>query len=158
MNSRLEILQRLPAAPELSPAFLEELATAARLVDLAGGQLLFREGTHNNELFLIDRGSIGLDMHVPGRGTTRILTLGAGEIVAWSAILGDGRMTTSALALEPSRLLALPAETLRAACAREPQLGYRFMQAMAQAVARRLTATRLQLLDLFASEAPALKG
>ena len=32
---------------------------------------------------------------VPGRGAVRILTVGPGEMVGWSALLDQGRMTTS---------------------------------------------------------------
>ena len=96
-------------------------------------------------------------MQVPGRGQTRILTLGPGDLVAWSAILGDGRMTTSAVALEPSELVALPARYVIELCEQQPALGYRFMRGVAQAISRRLVGTRLQLLDLFSNSAPPLR-
>jgi hypothetical protein len=41
---------------------------------------------------------------------------------------------------------------LRSLFTTEPQLGYEFMLWLAKGVSKRLTATRLQLLDLFAHE------
>ncbi len=152
--SPFEIVARWPLAGGLPAEFLQRLAAEVRSVELAAGEVLFREGSQNADLFVIGSGTLALDMHVPGRGPTRILTLGPGELVAWSAILGDGRMTTSALAIEPAHLVAIPAERLLELCRSEPALGYQFMRAMAQAVSRRLVATRLQLLDLFSNSGP----
>ena len=121
---------------------------------MAPAQVLFREGEQNGELFIVGKGSLALEMRVPQRGHTRILTLGPGDLVAWSALLGDGRMTTSAVAVEASELAAIPAERLLELWERQPRLGYVCMRAVAQAIARRLVGTRLQLLDLFAETAP----
>ena len=59
----------------------------------------------------------------------------------------------SARALQPTSVLWLPALPLREACAANPQLGYQLSQGVLRAVAARLTATRLQLLDLYGGAA-----
>ncbi len=150
-----DALARWPLPGGLPSDFVEVLAARARMLALAPGEFLFREGSDNGELFVVAAGSLGLDMQVPGRGQTRILTLGPGDLVAWSAILGDGRMTTSAVALEPAELVALPAAYVLELCEAQPALGYRFMRGVAQAISRRLVGTRLQLLDLFSNSSPA---
>ena len=77
------------------------------------------------------------------------MTLGPGDLLAWSALLGERRMTATAIATSPARLLAASAPDLKALCDADHEFGYELMQGMAQALAKRLTATRLQLLNLY---------
>ena len=63
-------------------------------------------------------------------------------------------MTATAVALEDSQLLQISAAALQNLCRQNQGVGYAVMQLAAQALSRRLTATRLQLLDLYAAAAP----
>jgi CRP/FNR family transcriptional regulator, cyclic AMP receptor protein len=101
-------------------------------------------------LYLVRHGRVALEMHVPQRGAVRILTTGPGEMVGWSALLDQGRMTTSALATEDTELVVVPADRLKELCESNSKFGYHLMKRMADALSKRLVATRLQLLDLFA--------
>jgi CRP-like cAMP-binding protein len=150
-----QVLGELRFAATLPAAVIERLASAATVRRISRGATLFREGNRNDQLFILVRGRLALDMFVPPRGEVRIMTLGPGDVVAWSALLAHGHMTTTAVALDEVEVLAIPAESLRAQCEAEPAIGYPLMRQMAQALAERLLATRLQLLDLFSDTAPA---
>jgi CRP/FNR family transcriptional regulator, cyclic AMP receptor protein len=138
----------------LSETTLHRLAEMAQLRSHAAGDVLFQEGAHCSDVLVVRSGKIQLSVRVPGRGSVPILTLGPGQIVGWSPILGSGEMSTSALALAATEVFALPGDRLREFCEHDHEFGYRFMERMARALARRLVATRLQLLDLFAGGAP----
>ncbi len=142
-------LSGLRFAAGLPPQTLAELAGVASVQTFAPGRVVFREGDRCPEIFLVESGRVALDMHVPGRGPVRILTVGAGELLGWSALLADGPMTATATTLEATRLVVLPGAKLGAMCETNHEIGYRVMQQMARALAQRLVATRLQLLDLF---------
>jgi CRP-like cAMP-binding protein len=114
------------------------------------GELIFREGDVQPDLFVISSGHVVLEMNIPGRGPTRILTVRSGDLLAWSALLGKGLMTTSAITLEPTTAVAIPGDQLRAICQSDSEVGSLVMTQVATALSRRLIATRLQLLDLFA--------
>lgn len=131
-----------------------EMATAARSVDFAPGTVLFREGDKSRELFLIVEGRIALEMTVPGRGEITILTLGAGDLVGWSALIGSEGMTTMAITVDETRAIAFDGTALLDLCQGNHSVGYQLMGRLAAALAGRLTATRLQLLDLFHNESP----
>ena len=133
----------------LSSENLSQLLSQATIIHLSGGEFLFREGERDDRVFLLLDGQVDLAMTVPGRGLVRVLSLGAGEIIAWSSILGDGLMTCSAVCTKPAALLSVDCEQLRMAIETNQRFGYEFMNMMASALARRLLATRLQLLDLF---------
>lgn len=129
---------------------VRELTTFARHITFQPGDVIFHQSSENDTLYLICSGRVGLDMYVPARGGKRILTVSSGELLAWSSILSaDRRMTSTATALDSVRAIAINAPQLRALCERDHEVGYRVMQWLAKALAHRLTATRLQLLDLF---------
>jgi CRP-like cAMP-binding protein len=142
-------LRELHFSAQLSDATAQKLAALLTPRDFAAGAVLFDEGTINPWLYLIVAGEVGLEMCIPARGCTRILTLGPGDLLAWSSLLGEGRMTATAIATSPARLLAASAPELKALCEADHEFGFELMRGMAQALAKRLTATRLQLLDLY---------
>ncbi|RMF36818.1 MAG: cyclic nucleotide-binding domain-containing protein [Planctomycetota bacterium] len=148
------LLEQLQFSANFPDQVLHRLAQTAKMVEMHAGTVIFREGSLNETLYLIHTGRIALEMNVPGRGAVRILTLGPGEMLAWSALVGEGRMTATAIAIAESQLIALPAPHMRELCEADHEFGYHVMREMAAALARRLVATRLQLLDLFADSAP----
>jgi CRP/FNR family cyclic AMP-dependent transcriptional regulator len=133
------------------------LAGLARERTYSAGAVLFAEGTLHDDFHLVVDGHVRLDMAVTQRGRIPLLTVGPGDILAWSALLAQGRMTATATALEPVRTAAFDGEALRALCAQNTELGYHLMKQLAAALSRRLLATRLQLLDLFAGHVPTLE-
>jgi len=142
--------------------FLSELSDEdfKKTVDLAtvqhrdAGAMIFQEGASCEDLFLVISGSVALDMHVPRRGQIRILTVGAGEVLAWSALWGDQRMTATGTALVDTTLVSIPGRKLQQLCEADQDIGYAVMRRMAVALSRRLLAARIQLLDLFSETQP----
>lgn len=151
-----EVLAKLRFTETLPADVLERLAALAVLRGYPAHSVVFREGTQNDDMMIVAIGSLALEMHVPGRGNVRILSVGPGDMVAWSALVGSRRMTTSAVALEDTQVVCLPAAEVLEICQADPTFGYDLMSKVAHALADRLVATRLQLLDLFADTAPAL--
>ena len=131
------------------------LAEGARWKLYPAGTILFREGERGDSFYIVHRGHVALDMRLPTEGCTRLLTLGPGEVVAWSALVGDGRMTATAVTADVAELIELSGAEVLKQCEADPQLGYRVMRRLAGALAKRLLATRLQMLDLFSADANA---
>ena len=145
------VFERLGCPSDRIEKSVSKLAESATARSYSSGDYLFRESSKNTDLLIIHSGKVALEMSIPGRGRARILTLGEGDIVAWSALLSSGVMTTSAIAMEPTEIIALPAQRLLELSDTDYEFGYRLMKAVALAIGNRLVATRLQLLDLFAS-------
>jgi CRP-like cAMP-binding protein len=122
------------------------------------GACLFTEGDSYPHFQVILEGHVRLEMNVPSRGRMPILTLGPGEILGWSAALSGGAMTATATALDQVRTLSISGDKLRQLCDAQPEVGYHFMKQLAAALSRRLLATRLQLLDLFADQEPLVEA
>ena len=148
--SLLRMLACTKFAEGLPDTDLECLCRAARLIHIPSDQVIFREGTVEDEIFVISSGHVRLSMNVPGRGEVPFLTAGPGDLVGWSGAIGEGRMTATATTTENTTLIAMSGHRLRELCRCKPEVGYVLMKRIAQVLSQRLLSTRLQLLDLFA--------
>jgi CRP-like cAMP-binding protein len=133
----------------LDAATADRLAGFAQRRTAAAGQILFVEGARSDELGVLASGRLALRMLVPERGLVTILTVEPGDIYGWSAIVPPNRATSTVVAVEESEMIALDGMALRLALADDPVLAAAFYPRVLQTVSRRLSATRLQLLDLF---------
>jgi CRP-like cAMP-binding protein len=152
----------------ITPGFLKSLAflaaasddevrtllPAAQIEQYPPGALIFREGDELAHVFIVTAGNVALEINGPDRRPRRIQSVGPGELLGWSPLFGHGPMTATARALGEVRVVALDARAVRALCDQDPRFGYQFMKRTAAAIAARLSATRLQLLDVFGTEVP----
>jgi CRP/FNR family transcriptional regulator, cyclic AMP receptor protein len=145
----VSVMRRLNTLVELSEASICKLAEHASIRTCQEGTVLFCEGEHHDQLYFVVEGSLRLEMKTTQFGQQTILTVGCGDLLAWSAILGDGTMTSTAIVNEPSKLIAIVASDLRKELERDAVFGYEIMKVVAKSLSIRLLATRLQLLDLY---------
>ncbi|MDX1929501.1 MAG: acetate--CoA ligase family protein [Pirellulaceae bacterium] len=139
----LDFTQGMPAAA------IDQLTAIAALKSYPAGRVLFNESDYHPYLHIVLDGLVILEMRLPGHGSRKILTLGRGDILAWSSFLTDGVMTTTAIAAEGTQVVEFSTDALRTLCEQNHELGYFVMRKVSVSLARRLLATRLQLLDLF---------
>jgi CRP-like cAMP-binding protein len=153
MNDRdwLEAVRGLRFCQDLPEPLLAAIARTARPVLFEAGAVLFREGQDHDTVYLVREGNVGLEIRV-GERTFRLQTVGPGELVGWSPLIGQGPMTATARAVGPVHAVALSAPQLLAHFEREPRLGMAFLRRAAETLTRRLAATRLQLLDIYRPE------
>jgi CRP-like cAMP-binding protein len=123
-----------------------------RTLHLDAGQELIREGDPTRDLGIVMSGRLALRLRVPERGQVTILTLDPGEVVGWSAVVPPHRSTSTVVAVLPTDLVAVDGDRIRRELARDPVLASAVYPLIVEALARRLGATRVQLLDLFSAE------
>lgn len=128
------------------------LADLARPLAVEPGTVLLREGSETTELGIVRTGRVALRLTVPMRGIHTILTVEPGDVFGWSALVPPFRSTSTAVATEPTTGVVFPARALREALDRDEELAAALYPRILRSVARRLEATRLQLLDLFAQD------
>lgn len=150
----LDTLRGVRFLEGLGDAELRQIASVAHLVTFQPGAVIFREGVPMPNVFLVVEGSVGLEIPVPGQGGKRIHTIGGGELLGWSPLLDQQPMTATARALTATRLVAINAAQVLAMCHHDPKFGFTLMRRTAAALALRLNATRLQLLDVYRTELP----
>jgi CRP/FNR family cyclic AMP-dependent transcriptional regulator len=149
METAQDLLAAQPFLEGLTDRQLERLSTYARRSMFHAGNRVFREGGHADRCWLIQRGRVQLDTHVPGRGDVVVETLGPNAVLGWSWLFPPYRWHFGAVAVEPTFTLALDGPGLRRLCEEDPALGYDLTNRFIRVVVERLQATRVRLLDLY---------
>ena len=149
-----DALRQTRFADGFSDQQLNTVAKASEFLSVSKGQRLFSEGTMEDQVFIVLSGHVALEMLVPRRGNVRLLTVSSGELVGWSGLIGNGQMTATAVTTEDCQLIGISSRIMRDLCQKDHELGYILMTRTANAIAHRLVATRLQLLDLFYETEP----
>ena len=114
------------------------------------GQFLFHEGQKAEKFFLIRAGTVAIEIDQPGRPPIIIETIAEGEIVGWAWIVEPHRATFDARATTLVRALSFDAKCLRHKMEADHALGYEVLRRFVPVMAHRLSAARLQMLDLYA--------
>lgn len=146
------VLEEIAFAWSLKPRHLDILANMATEEMFEEGDMIFYEGDQGDKLYLVEEGRISVEVNTPGRGRAVILTVGPGQLLGWSSLFPLKRKTAFGRALTPVRAIALDAKALRQACDADHDLGHAIGWLVAELIADRLKATRMQLLDIFASD------
>ncbi|HEX9635623.1 MAG TPA: cyclic nucleotide-binding domain-containing protein [Candidatus Limnocylindria bacterium] len=137
----------------LSPHARSQLANFAALRPYPAGEVILREGDPTDPFGIVAEGRVALRLLVPERGAVTIMTIEPGDVVGWSALVPPYRSTSTAVALEPTTLVAFDVGELRRALREDAELAATVYPRLLEAVARRLGGTRHQLLDLYAQQA-----
>ncbi|MBN2084987.1 MAG: Crp/Fnr family transcriptional regulator [Anaerolineales bacterium] len=152
------MLCSLPLFSDLTDEHVEVIAGVSKLIPMSEKQEIFHEGDKSEYLYIVMEGRVALELHIPNRGRLRILTVEPLEVLGWSSVADvSPKRTLTAVGVCTGQLLAIDAAKLHQACQTDPKLGYAVMHHVANVIAGRLLATRMQLLDMFSqpsSEAP----
>lgn len=143
------IVAEHPLLRGLPDDVLDSVAGCARNVAFPAGHLLTVEGLPADTFFLLRRGRVGVEVHIPGREPRVIETLDAGQVVGWSWLFPPYRWHFDVRSLTPCGAVAIDAACLRSKAEADPALGYELMKRISSVVIERLQATRLRLLDLY---------
>jgi len=137
---------------KLSMDHLEFLSGCAKNVRISAGEYLFREGEDANELFLIRRGVIALEVYAPPRSTMSAETVGSGDLLGWSVLFPPHTWSIDARVLEDALLFSIDGACLRKKLEADHDFGYHLMRVVLEHVHRRLERLRLQQLDVYRTE------
>jgi CRP-like cAMP-binding protein len=150
----IETLREMRFLHDLGPMHLEQLAKIGRFRDVEEGSIVFRQGDAAQHVYLVVSGNVSLEICAAGAGCKQIFTVGPGELLGWSSVLEQSCYIARARALEKTRLVEMYVAQLLTICQRDPQFGYELMHRTALALAKRLSATRMQLLDVYGASMP----
>jgi CRP-like cAMP-binding protein len=128
------------------------LADIGRLRAIETGGTLLREGSEADEFGIVLSGLLALRVAIAGRGTATLLTVEPGDVFGWSALVPPYRSTSSVVGIEAGEALTFDGPRLRELLAGDETLAATLYPRLLEALGRRLTATRTQLLDLYARD------
>ena len=143
----LELLRKQPFVKGLKDHEVEMLGALAKEVRFPAERILFGEGELGTDFYLILSGLVSLEI-APPSGVCRVDTLGAGDEMGWSSVIGEDTVFQGRV-LQDLHALAFDAAALRALCDEDTAFGYRLMRRVLGVVADRLQATRLLVMDSY---------
>jgi CRP-like cAMP-binding protein len=139
MTDHVERLCRTSFFADAAPERLAEVAAAGEEIELVRGDVLFDAGDPSDALYLVTGGRIAMAMSSPvDRRESVVALMEPGDLFGDMGMLDDSPRSTLARALEPSSVLQIPFEPVRALFNEDPRLLWNVA---------RLLATRLRVMD-----------
>jgi len=145
---KLDALRGTKLANELNEAQVRILADLVVPHDLEQGEILVREGTSDNHLFVVLKGVIGLVKNAGTPDAVTLNTLSAGDFVSELSFLDGTERYASVVALGEVQVLELEREKLESLLDTHPHIVYRVMRAIVRfvhQVQRRLSMQQVEL-------------
>lgn len=133
----------------LTTAHRDRLLALSTPVSFPAGARIFDADRAAERFWVVDRGEVTLDLHVPGRQALVVQTLSAGELLGWSWLFPPFRWQLGAQAHTTVQATQFPAAAVRELCTADPSLGQEFVLLCAAVIGSRLNSTRTRLLDLY---------
>jgi len=99
--------------------------------EFRAGDVLFREGDHGEEMYVIQTGIVQI-LKLVGSVQRPLATLGRGEFVGEMAILNDKPRTATATVLEDAKCLVIDAATLEQMISNNSEIALRLVKKLAR--------------------------
>jgi CRP/FNR family cyclic AMP-dependent transcriptional regulator len=148
MDSLEPVLAKHPFLEGLSEDQLALLVGCASQVRFSPGEFLFHMGEDADEFYLLRHGKVALELFTSERGAITVMTVADGEAAGWSWIVPPYKWELDGRAVAPTLALRFDAACLRGKCESDHEFGYQMYKRFAPVIAKRLQATRLQVLDV----------
>ena len=143
-----DALRSTKLAAELSDDECRVLADLVALRDLKQGETLAREGTVDNHLYVVLRGTLGVIKNAGTDHEVTINTLSVGDFAGELGFMDGTELYASKVALGDTEVLGLEREKLETLLTTHPVIVYRVMRAIIRVVhqiQRRLSMQQVEL-------------
>ncbi len=140
----LRLLERADILQDLPPRHLELFLRIGSAVEIPADSILAVQGGRSEQLHIILEGSVQLSTPTT-RGYLELRTAGPGETIPLSALVGDGTLTTTALAVGSAVVFQLPVADVLRICEDYPDAGRLVYRQIAAIFAGRYRKTVQQL-------------
>ena len=147
-----QALLRHPFFDGIKEAHILDLAGCGSEAHFDAGEIIFRQQEQADYFYVIQQGKVALDIHVGEEEPLTIQTIGPGRILGWSWLFSPYRWQFEARAVEPTSVIAMDARCIRGKIEVDAHLGYDLLQRFSKILIDRLQATRMQLIDMYASK------
>ena len=153
MKSITQLLHDHPFFDGLDENTLDLIAGCSINTHFGPDEEIFSENSPADHFYVIRRGKVAVEIDA-SRGAPLVLeTVGSGEVLGVSWVLPPYRWTFDARAIEETSAVSIDAACLRLKCDADHDLGYELFTRFAGLVRDRLQTARLQLLDLYGTDA-----
>jgi diguanylate cyclase (GGDEF)-like protein len=140
-DRKAELLGKASLFSRLSPGELALIARSSAYRSCAPGEVIFAQGSHREELYLIKEGTVGIRRRAEDETEQEIARFVDGEVFGEMDLLDTAPRTASAVAEGPATLLVFPhGVEFPALLERNPEGFARILQTLLGEIARRIRA------------------
>ena len=156
MSTIVNYLKQSDIFYQFTPTQLELVANLCQEVVFQDGEIVFRENSGSQELYIITQGEVEILINPAMISTPEkskqagaaIATLRRGQSFGEVALVDEGLRSASARAVQKdTRLLVISRDKLIMLCETYPQLGYRLMYNLAADLAMKIRNTDLRIRE-----------
>lgn len=137
MPATSDTLRQFTIFAELDPTDLDSVAAISQVRQLEAGQELMKEGATAKQLLLLVRGNAEVRAASSAGGEVDLDRLGPGEFLGWNAVIEPYVYVASAWTTEPSEVITIPGDRLRALCDTNMTIGFQVFRALSGVMSRR---------------------
>jgi len=165
--SQQNLLSGIPFFSDVDPDTLAAIAGKGEILEFKAKDIIFRVDEPATHLYCLLEGEINLILvfkdkvlktdieyeetiqasMVDEEKDIIVDTVKAGQVFGWASIVGPARRTVNAECLQSSRVMALPADKLKAMFDNDHSLGYVIMKRLSAIIARRLRLRSDKLIE-----------
>jgi PPM family protein phosphatase len=144
---KIEVLKGMQMFRYLSYKELVRVMNITETLDFATGAQVFKEGEPGEAMFVVLGGAVAMT-----RGETFVAELGKGQHFGEMSLVDRSQRSLTAVASEPTRVLAIRRKDFYAIIKKEPQLAVKLLWSFVQVLAERLRKTTSDLTDALKGE------
>ena len=145
---KLEVLRASRLAEDLDETECGILAGLVEMRELADGEVLVREGTADNHLYVIANGILGIVRNPDSDDRVTVATLGVGDLAGELGFVDGTKRQASLVALGSARVVSLERERLESLLSTHPAIVYHVMRAIIRTVHQIQRRLSLQSMEL----------
>ncbi len=128
---------------------LHFIAGCASNVTVNAGEYIFREGEPAEKFYMVRHGMVAVETHDLRKGPVQLQTIMEDNVLGWSWLFPPYKWQNDARAMTLVRMTAFDGRCLREKCDADHSLGYEMMKRFAGVLLDNLSATRLQVMNLY---------
>ena len=147
-------LRPCPLFQALSGDQLRKVGGIARRLDVAAGEVIFREGDPGDEMYVVVAGKVRISKQVEGVGEEALSILEPGSYFGEMAMIDDAPRSADALAHAACALAAIRREDLDQLMFIDKDLAYDLLWTLVRTLTARLRETNDKIRAFFALSGP----
>jgi CRP/FNR family transcriptional regulator, cyclic AMP receptor protein len=148
--TKIETLRASKLGAELKPEQCRALAELMRFTDLADGEVLVREGTRDNHLYVIVSGNLRVVRNAGSADEVSLFALTAGDLVGELSFIDGTEHYASLVSRGTTQVFGIEREQLEGLLKTDADAVYRVMRAIIRTVhqiQRRLSMQQVELTN-----------
>ena len=150
--NKIDVLKKCSFFGDLTDEQLKTLADMASTQTFEVGEALSKQGRTQDKMYVIEDGLVGLYLELGPMTRRQIQAASNFDVIGWSAMLPPHRSTTTAKAIETTKVLVFHGADLIGLCHTMPPIGCKVHRGLASVVAQRLQHAYTQLMGVTSQE------